>query len=560
METLDRRLSRRELMKLAAVGVAGTSLAGIAGCQSPQPPAPTRSAAQGASTPVAQGASTPVQGGVLTYANLQDAILLDPNVAYQRHEGKSIYQMFDCLTFLDPSGKLHPWLATDWSGSSDAKTWTFKLREDVKFHDGTPFNAEAVKYNFDRMVDPATKSRNAISMMGPYDGSQVVDKYTIKVNFNRPYGPFPYLLAHVFGGMVSPTAAKAAGPANFGKNPVGSGPFKFKEWVLKDHITLERNPDYNWGHPAMKHKGPAYLDQIIVRPITDDPARVAALESGQVDIADNFPTADVARFKADPKYTVVANNVIGVPPQGHINTEKWPTDDLLVRQAILYGHNSEEICKLAWDGVCQPAYSFLSQSDRFFDPAVKQMYQHDKAKAESLLQQAGWKKGSDGIYAKDGKPLQILFILAPKDAPGAEVLQIQMAAIGIKMDIRQALAPGLDVMRQNGEGNIASEGGAYPDASGTARSFHTSNIQVSMNFNRYRGKEIDQLLEAGDAELDQSKRAKIYSDMQKKVLDLGLAAPLYENTMIFAMRSQVKGFALHGMAEYPIMYDVYIAK
>ncbi len=527
--------------------VVAAVLAAHSGSEPPKAAAPTAAAA-------------PVRGGELVYGIRQEADTLDPHVGNARDEARVEHQIFDNLVFKGTDQKFYPWLATQWKVSEDGLSWTLQLKQNVKFHDGTPFNADAVKYNFDRMIDPATKSRKARGLLGPYDRTEVVDQYTVKVIFKRPYGAFLDSLADPFVGMASPTAAKKWGPRDFGKHPVGSGPFVFKEWALKDRIVLDRNPDYNWAPAQAKHQGPAYVDRVIIRPIPEDSTRVAALETGQVQIIDTVPTQDFARLKGDSKYRVVANIVTGVPPMGNLNSEKFPTDDITVRKAIIYGHNSEEISKVAWNGAYPPSYGPLTKADGFYDPAVEKMYPYDKKKAESLLQEAGWKKGSDGIYEKGGKKLLLDYYTFPQYAPAAEVFQAQMLDIGIKVEIRQGTNPAMTTDRQAGKHHVAWDGSQYGDPSGISRNFHSMNIGVANNYIRYRGKDLDNLLEAGESTMDEAKRAKIYSDIQKLIMDKALIAPLYHLVQIFATRAEVNDLRVHAIGEYPILYDVYLKK
>ena len=147
-----------------------------------------------------------------------------------------------------------PWLATTWEQSADGLTWRLTLREGVTFHDGTPFNAEAVKFNFDRIKDPATRSVTTAGYWGPYESTTVVDEYTVDVAFSEPYAPFLAIISNELFGIKSPAAATESGD-DFGRNPVGSGPFVFVEWIDGDHVTLRKNPDYNWAPANATHQG-----------------------------------------------------------------------------------------------------------------------------------------------------------------------------------------------------------------------------------------------------------------------------------------------------------------
>ncbi|MBV7334504.1 hypothetical protein KFU94_40950 [Chloroflexi bacterium TSY] len=185
----------------------------------------------------------------------------DPNVSAFTQAAYVFRNIFDRLIYLDGDANYVSGLATSWEPSEDITWWTLTLRDDVTFHDGTAFNAEAVKFNFDRMVDPATGSKNAGPLLGPYNRTEVVDDFTVTVYFDEPYALFPFALASPFMGMVSPTAVDEYGDA-FNEHLIGSGPFKFVSEIPGTEVVLERNPDYNWG-PAIFHEGPAHLDRVV---------------------------------------------------------------------------------------------------------------------------------------------------------------------------------------------------------------------------------------------------------------------------------------------------------
>src|SRR5262249_11336257 len=230
---------------------------------------------------LAQGPSSPRAGGTLVYGIRQEPSTTDPHGSAAAVAQRVLATSYGRPVFMTPRGKFLPWLAESWQVTPDAKVYTFKLRRDVKFHDGTSFNAAAVKFNLDRIIDPATKSTSAISALGPYDHTDVVDEFTARVYFKDSYAPFLYAASTPFLGIISPTAAKKWG-ADFNKHPVGSGPFKFESMVPADNITMVRNPEYRWAPKGFfTNSGPAYLDRVVVKTIPEASTRLATLENGE---------------------------------------------------------------------------------------------------------------------------------------------------------------------------------------------------------------------------------------------------------------------------------------
>ena len=230
---------------------------------------------------------------------------------------------------LDDKGKAQPKLALSWSDSEDFKTWTFKLRPGVKFHDGTTFNAEAVKANFDRQKDPANKCRCAFYIAKSTD-VQAPDELTVVYNLNDPTVKLPALMSIPSSNNVvqSPTAWKAKGD-DYNRNPVGTGPYIVKSWTAGDRMVLERNPDY-WD------KGQPYLDRIVLQPLPDAQSRFASLQSGEADIIwdDEYDADNIQKAQKDPKLTVHEYVGSGAPVYA-FNTKAPPFDDVRVRQALV---------------------------------------------------------------------------------------------------------------------------------------------------------------------------------------------------------------------------------
>src|ERR1700720_180216 len=271
------------------------------------------------------------QGGSITVGLELDIPGFDPLKVgvYDTSTETAAAAIFDTLTTLDDKGEAQPKLALSWTHSDDFKTWTFKLRPGVKFHDGTPFNAEAVKANFDRQKDPANKCRCAFYIAGIKD-AQAPDELTVVYNLNDPAVNFPAIITIQSSNWViqSPTAWKTKGD-DYNRNPVGTGPYILKSWAAGDRMVLERNPDY-W------NKGRPYLDRLILKPLPDAQSRFASLQSGEADIVwdDEYDPGNIQKAQKDPKMTVHTSAGSGAQVYA-FNTKVAPFDDVRVRQALV---------------------------------------------------------------------------------------------------------------------------------------------------------------------------------------------------------------------------------
>ncbi len=529
-------------------------------------PADAKPAAAPANTPItaattapASTAPAPKAGGDIIFGQDSEPDTLDPHVTGSRHTTIAIVNVFDTLVVQDDDLSFKPWLAEKWEISPDQLTYTFWLKKGVKFHDGTPFNAEAMKFSFDRMVNPDTKSRSARAAMGPYKSSEVVDEYTLKVNFSQPFGPFLDSVSSVILAPVSPAAVQKWGP-DFGDHPVGTGPYVFKEWVKKDHVTITKNPDYNWAAPIFKHTGPGYVDSVTFKYITEDPVRSATLETGETNVINTVPPDDWTRFKNDPKFHVLSGVLTGHPYDWEINTKVAPTNELAVRQAILYATDKDAVINTLFKGAYIKAYGPLSQPTIAYDKSVEAMYQFNVAKARELLDQAGWKPGPDGIRVKDGNRLHVKWETII-DARPVEQLQAQMKEIG--MEVEPYLAPlnlHIDI-GQKGEGyNLIQLRYVAGDPDTLRVIYHSKNIGIGFNWSLYSDPALDKLLEDGAASTDINKRKELYAQAQKIVMDQALTLPLMLSHQLMVTRGEVYGVRLDTRGNTPWMYDAYIAK
>ena len=424
--------------------------------------------------------------------------VLDPHGAPVQQDGFVFRNIFDRLIYLGLDGELIPWLATAWEANEDATEWTLTLRDDVTFHDGTPFNAEAVKFNFDRMVDPATGSTQAGPSLAGYLGTEIIDANTVEVTFDRPSALFIFNLTAPVMGMVSPTAVETYGE-QFANHLIGSGPYKLASTISRVETILERNPDYNWG-PAHFHEGPAYIERLRFVFINEQESRMATLMTGENHIVDEVAVSALEDLQEDPGFEVYISPRVGIN-RGHVlNASLAPTDDILVRKAIIHAVDRETLNDVVFQGYYPVAYQVLTPGVRFYDESLESMYPYDPERAVELLEEAGWTEiNSDGYRVKDGQVLEVAHATweSAVSEPPALIAQSQLRDVGIRMTIE---FPG------NYTGSVNAADSPYnsallavynPDPGVLLyRAFHSSNVGAT-NVSHYANPELDALLEAG---------------------------------------------------------------
>lgn len=525
-----------------------TAVAGSGGTQGP-----------GAASPAATAPRT--KGGRLVVALDQAPPTLDPHASPSAVTYQITSSIFETLLYLDSKRALQPYLAESYDVSPDAKVYTFKLRRDVKFSDGTPFNAEAVKFNFDRIVDPNYKAGGALSALAGYEKTEVVDEFTARVTFKSSNAPFLLYAAGGTLGMMSPTATKQQTAEQVTQSPVGSGPFTVKEFVANDHATIVNNKAYNRRAPWSDHDGPAYLDEIVFKFVPEAATRATTLESGEAQMVTVLPPQSLPRFEGNPAYTVLKQPWTGAPRFAALNVKLFPTDDPAVRKAILFATNKDAIINNSYKGIGTVAYAPLTAV--MLDPTpLKSMYPFDPARAKSTLEDAGWKMGADGIRTKDGKRLEVV-INAIDYGGGIEnyiqLLQAQWREVGIDVKIKgQARAPWY-------EDNYKCATNAIPlflrsgDLDGLFALYHSSNIGTNFNFSCYKNAEVDKLLEQGKAESDPDKRRQIYLQAEQKIMEDAAVLPMVDELSVWAFKSTTSGLIFTGYT-YPVFSDVSVAK
>ncbi|MET0694210.1 MAG: ABC transporter substrate-binding protein [Propionibacteriaceae bacterium] len=530
------RLSRRRALGLGAGLAAGVGLVPLlSACGSDS------------AAPAAEASGPGKAGGTMTVGINSTPDTLDPGATGLALTLLISMAIFDPLVWWLPTdtaggGKFVPGLAKSYQVSADASVYTFVLREDVTFHDGTKFDATAVKATYDHVVDPATKSKSGLGALGPYQETKIIDPYTVEIRFTAPNAGFLHQQAAGNFGIASPTALKKYGATGFGNNPVGSGPFKFESYATGDRLNLVKNPDYRWG-PSLLGAGPAMLDKLVFRIVADDSGRYNALQSGQLQIAMNLPPNSIAAATKSSKYTQMTIPAIGTPIGLPINVTKAPTDDPLVRQAIMFAVDQEKLVSSVQFGVNTAAHNVLTPITPGYNKTASSLYSYDPEKAGQLLDQAGWTMGADGVRTKNGEKLALEIILysgGGLELPTQFVVS-QLNKVGFTATTSVQPFTTAQVSFNSGKHNLASFGYYGADPYLLNIWVNSNAIKSGFNWSHYANKAVDQAIAKANATADDTSRDTQYAAVGQTLMKDAIYLPLWDTNGAFTMASTVKG-------------------
>lgn len=507
----------------------------------------------------AQG--VPPQGGELSFALATSPDTLDPHRSGLAVSVRVIRTIHDSLVVQLPDHTIKPWLATEWEVSEDGLSYTFKLREDVKFHDGTPFNAEAVKYNFDRILDPATKASNAAALLQPYQSSEVLDEYTVRLNLATPSRAFLGNLSQALLGIVSPAAAQKYGD-QLGQHPVGTGPFKFVKWEENAGIHVERNPDYKWAPELVTNQGAPYLDGIDFRIVPEEATRIGSVQSKQVLAAETVPPQHILTLEKDPNFQLLQTNTVGLPYTLFFNKDREPWNELKARQAVQLAVDVDTIVKTLYLGTYERAWSPLTPGTFGYDASLEQSIKPDIPKANRLLDELGWVRGEDGIRVKDGKKLTLRYVDGTPNREKrndiAVMIQQQLKQIGIAVEV-EITKDIRTVVYTNGDYDLYGNSQVNSDPNALYSFYHSYDPKGQASLSRLNDPDVDQWLEQGRVEKHDAKRAELYQQVQQYIIDHAIILPIYVFPYTVAASNSVQGVLFDSLG-YPLFNDVSLQK
>jgi peptide/nickel transport system substrate-binding protein len=515
-------------------------------CSQPSEPAPQPPADEqpGDETPSPSDPSEPAKT-TLVYGVSTDAASLDPHVQNDSHSEQNVAMLYSTLLKFEADGTIVKDLAESYEVTEDGRTWTFKLKEGVTFHNGKELTAEDVKATYERfMADDADAARLVVKeITRMFESVDVHDKYTVSITTDEPYGPMMALLCNrslaIMDGDIIAEHGYQVG--DFVESTVGTGPFKIVSWRKDEELVVERYEDY-FGENAK-------LEKIIVRHIPEAASRVIALENGELDMINQFPAEDLDRLEADANITVIKTPGVGAR-LFRFGCNDPIISNTLVRQAIVHAIDRDEIVEGLFPGLSYPTTGPIT-------PVVWGYYNfgeiyQDLDKAKDLLAQAGY---PDGFDTK--------IVTTPRYMKGvelAEVLSSQLSLIGINAEIEvlewSVILPlwsgvGPDVFDQ--PMFIMGAGTSMMDADGAFRGLYTTTLTGTneRNYGFYSNEEVDELIYAGMSETNAEARYELYKRAQEILyLEDPTAIWLYDTYNTAASASFVKGVEINGVGMF----------
>lgn len=458
-----------------------------------------------------------------------DFTTLDPHESSDNLSFSAQRMIMPGLFGFDETMKVIPVLAEGYTVSGDAKEFTIKLRKGVLFHDGTTFNAQAVKATFDRVSNPENKHKR-YTLFANIASTEVVDDNTVRIKLKEPFSSMINVLAHPSAAIMSPAAIAKYGK-DFGSNPVGAGPFKFVEWRRSNQLTLTRNETYY-------KPGLPKIDGVVLKPTPENNTRVASLLSGGAHFIYPMAPEQMESIKGREGVEAVARSSSLVRYLA-LNTQKKPFDDVRVRQAVNFAINKKAFAKIVFSGYAQPLQSVMTKSVEFFEDQGEWPY--DPAKAKALLAEAGYPNGFE---------TELWGANTSTTIRAMEFAQQQLGQVGIKVkaipmetsqrvDKTQNVSPATSEMRMH----LSSWSPSTGEGDWALRPLLATASQPpkANNIGFYSNARVDALLQEGLAVSEQGKRQKIYGEIQRIVWPEAPWGYLGAEDNLWAQSKRLKG-------------------
>ncbi|HLS78412.1 MAG TPA: ABC transporter substrate-binding protein [Nocardia sp.] len=486
---------------------------------------------------------------------------LNPHYGAAFDASQVLRNSFDSLIAEDRAEEFHPWLATEWTVSPDGLVYEFTLREDVIFHNGEKFDADAVKATIDHLRDPNGPSWTVLGLLqySSVSAVDVLEPYKVRITLSTPRADFLSTLAGLSGAIVAPSSLNADKETlTSGAGLVGSGPFVLTDAVQGQELRYRKNPDYNWGPATARHQGAPYVDELVVKYIPDAGTRAGLLRSGEVDAVGTVKATDIGLFDGVDGFRYEQIGSAASPTVIMLNVTNGPTADVRVRRAITKGVDIAAVVQSLTKGTQQRAWSLISPDSAFYDPKYENQGGADLSAARALLDEAGWTGADADGYRTDaaGKQLLVRLLATVPTYPEDDFLKAWQAELRQNLGIRVELqfvenAQVYDLLARN-------EYEAFPRQVG--------GLDLSLQFNRAYGSttpdlkygqvdgitlgsivagakladpEIDRLLIDATKATDRARRKQLFDELTARLLDQAVAIPLYTDRNSLAATSAI---------------------
>lgn len=489
-------------------------------------------------------AQAPNKYAKLTVGWAEPIDTLNPATTGARNQGPLLINIFDTLVWLTPDFKVEPLLAKSWTIAPDGKTYSFTLREDVKFHDGTAFDAEAVVANIRYITDKETPAKVSIALLGPCKEAVATGKYTVDIKCATPYAPLLTQLGVPYLGIQSPKAIAEYGK-DLGLHPTGTGPFAFVSYEPNQSLVVKRNEAYAWNPASVGHKGPPDIAEVKFQIVPNAQARVSQFQSGQSQMMQQTPGVHWNAMQKMGRFTAIPVPITGLGIFAPVNAKKFPTNDIAVRRAIQYAVDKKGVVQLAEAGAIPPSLTPLQPSMTAYDKSLETMYPFDPAKAEQTLKDGGWTK-KDGFWEKDGKrlTLTITAISTSTSYPLlAQAMQNYLQKIGMEVNVQQLASPAWLAANINGDMSLTPLQYIGVDADALSNWFTAGQY---FNWSHYSNPKLDELFKQGREQTDPSKRLPIYAEIQKILMDEAVILPIRQNIDLVMTSKKLTGVTYSG--------------
>lgn len=523
-------MKNNKVLKFMILVLAVTLLGGIlAGCQ--------------------KQSSNQVDEKVLTIGYDRDADLLD-TIKTAWYSDALIY-IHDRLVTRDYDFGYQPGLAKSWETSDDGLVWTFHLRDDVKFHDGTDFTSKDVKWTLDTILDPETGSP-FMGDLAAIKEVEIVDDYAIDIILNYPFPNLLFNLSTTASGIHPSNAYETYGDGYGKRIVIGTGPYKLEEWIPGDKTVLEKNEEYNWGPDWMSNTGPALIDKVVLKVIPEETSRIMELETGGVHILRNVPEMYIEQLEKSSDVTLYQQAATKLGYLAY-TTEKEPYNDIRVRKALNHALNKEEIIEFVFKGNGEVAHGYLPPAlkDEYLEESEELGYEYDIEKAKELLAEAGYPDGFEVTLSASNES---------KSSKLAEIIQNQLKNVNIDAKIQLYDSASYADMLKEGKQELFINEYSWQNAD-IIDWFLLSDRIPYPNHSKWNDEETDDMIMNAARQTTWEERAEGYKEVQSHLIEQAVWVPIYVPMQTIAARNEVENFKYHPwMLQYNDGFDIEVGE